>query len=185
MNVVRQLVLVAGIVLLAATCSGAVIGLGFDATAGGGLTEPFVGAGTFSFTVDPGDGISPLTAFGTYGFSFAFGGITFSDADLTTPVGEILVILGTSGSDRTLHFSNVNGFGNGCCSGSIDFLNGNGYKLSFEPPGYGGNLDLYFLDVGVRQIYFGNYGTVPEPATAGMLLAGGAALLLLRRRAKC
>lgn len=148
----------------------------FDNTVGGGVTPPYAGSGTFTFSTDPGDGTSPLAAFGAYSFTFTLGPDTFTTADLTTTPATVLVILSTLPTGRDVHFSNTNLFGDGGHSGSMDFVNGFGY-LSFEPPGFvGGNLDLY-----VTEDLFGNYVSVPEPG-AGWYPITGLALLLARRR---
>ena len=62
-------------------------------------------------------------------------------------------------------------------SGSIDFDNG-GSVLTFEPPGYGGNLDLY----GAGS-YFGNYSGSGSASVPGPLpLMGVAAAFGWSRR---
>ncbi|WP_287242378.1 MULTISPECIES: PEP-CTERM sorting domain-containing protein [unclassified Okeania] len=113
----------------------------------------------------------------------SFGGDTFTNTDIVTPLEEVLAIISTSESDRFLNFSNINPSGSGDFGGSIDFINFNNSSetvLSFEPPGFEGNLDLYFTDS-----YFGNYQasikvnddtvqSTPEPASVFGLLAFGA-----------
>ena len=66
------------------------------------------------------------------------------------PTSEVLVLISKAGNSLKLNFSNINDYGSGASFGSIDFFNGVS-TLSFEPPGYGGSLDLYM------EGYFGNY----------------------------
>lgn len=148
--------------------AGLIFNFDFDNSPDGLITPPLVGTGTFSFDTDPGDGSHALTSLGPYNFSFTFGLSTFTESNLMTPVGEVLVVLSTAGPVRRVQFSNSNPGGpSGPSGGSIDFFDGSKY-LSFEPPGIG-NLDLYLMDG-----YFGNYvGTsVPEPSTYAITLAG-------------
>lgn len=138
-----------------------------------------VGTGTFSFDGDLGDGTFALADLPNYEFFFDFGGDTFTNADITTPLDELLAIISTSENDRFLKFSNT-GSVSGPFRGSIDFqnsANSSNTALSFQPPG--GNFDLYFTS--------SNFGTyrgsievdddvqpVPEPASVLGLLAFGA-----------
>jgi PEP-CTERM motif-containing protein len=160
----------------------------FDNTPNGTVTPPIVGTGTFSFAIDPGNGTHALTSLGAFSMSFAFGSSTFTQGNIVTPLSEVLVVLSTQGMNRRVQFSNNNpsGFGSGIFGGSIDFINGDNV-LSFEPPGFGGNLDLYLMNQ-----FFGNYlglqspSAVPEPATMllfGTGLVAVAAKVARRRRA--
>jgi len=182
------------VLTLAATClfvfsiaspaqADAVFSFGFDAIADGTLSAPLVGTGTFSFATDPGDGTFALTSLGAFSMSFTFGGNTYTDADITTPLGEVLVVLATGGPDRTLKFSNTNGFGSGTFGGSLDFVNAVG-DLSLSPPSAG--LGLYFEENG--QFFFGDYlgVQVPEPSMAVLMAVGiaGLALWVRSRRRK-
>ena len=131
------------------------------------LDPPIVGSGSFSFDGDPGAGSFALTSLPNYTFSFLFDdGNSFGNADITTPLSEVLVLISQTGNTYGLKFSNTNpsGFGGGSGSGSIDFDNTLS-SLSFEPPGFRGNLDLYS-----SGSYFGNYSaTAPVPsATASV-----------------
>src|SRR5438105_1726974 len=161
----------------------------FDNTPDETLTPPFVGAGTFTFTTDPGNGVFALSSLGTPQFAFTFGATTFTGADIQTPLNEIQAVLSGQGAGRTVLFSNTNPFGSGPLGGSIDFVQGNGDDLSFEPPGYSSSLIHYFADVG-SEAFAGNYAnaaSVPEPGFVGLLLTVGLSGtgLLLRRRNGC
>ena len=129
------------------------------------LDPPIVGSGSFSFDGDPGAGSFALTSLPSYTFSFVFDdGNSFGNANITTPLSEVLVLISQTGNTYDLKFSNINPFGGGSGSGSIDFDNTLS-SLSFEPPGFRGNLDLYS-----SGSYFGNYSaTAPVPsATASV-----------------
>ncbi|MEI6332845.1 MAG: PEP-CTERM sorting domain-containing protein [Pseudanabaena sp.] len=149
--------------------------LNFDNTADNTLSAPFVGTGTFSFTGNVSDGTYTLTSLPDYNFNITFGTTTFTNANITTTPSTVLAII--SGSGTGVKFSNNTSNGAG---GSIDFINGIN-DLSFEPPSFGGNLNLYFANVNSTQ-YFGNYGVsaatptpVPfefEPTGAVVVLGG-------------
>jgi hypothetical protein len=149
----------------------------FDNTPDATVLPPIVGTGTFSFDGDPGNGDFALTSLANFDFSFTFGGNTFTNADITTPLANILVRISTIGSDRLVNFG---GTGGGPFDGSIDFVNAS--TLSFEPD-FG---SLYFQDS-----FFGTYQgiaaastpTVPEPATVlGLLSVAGVGLLCKGRK---
>ena len=124
----------------------------FDGVPDGRIDPPIVGTGSFSFDGDPGTGSFALDSLANYTFNFAFsGGDAYGNRNIVTPTSEVLVLISKSGNSLKLNFSNTNGFGSGPGFGSIDFFNG-ANTLSFEPPGFGGNLDLYFASP-----YFGNY----------------------------
>jgi MYXO-CTERM domain-containing protein len=148
------------------------------------LDLPIVGTGSFSFDGNPGTGSFALDSLANYKFSFLFdGGAAFGNSDINTPTSEVLVVISKSGNSLKLNFSNTDSFGSGAYSGSIDFANGANI-LSFEPPGFGGNLDLY-----VTRSYFGNYSasgsgsaSVPGPLPLmGVAAAFGWSRRLRRR----
>ena len=127
------------------------------------LDPPIVGSGSFSFDGDPGAGSFALTSLPNYTFSFLFvDGNSFGNADIATPLNEVLVLISQTGNTYDLKFSNIGPEG-GPFGGSIDFDN-TVSDLSFEPPSYGGNLDLYFFS-STTSYYFGNYSaTAPVPS---------------------
>ena len=130
------------------------------------LDLPIVGTGTFSFDGDPGVGSFALTSLPNYTFSFLFdGGNSFGNADIATPLNEVLVLISQTGNTYGLKFSNTDPFGGGLFGGSIDFDNTVSF-LSFEPPGFGRNLDLYR-----SGSYFGSYSAIaPVPSAAASVL---------------
>ena len=109
------------------------------------VTEPFVGTGTFSFDGDPGDGTFALESLSNFDLNFNFtDGSSFTNADILTPLEEVLVIISTTETERRVQFSNVNPNGSTILFGSLDFANfDNQTFLSFEPPSIGGDLNLY------------------------------------------
>lgn len=147
----------------------------FDNTADGTVTAPIVGTGTFTFSTDPGNGTFGLAAFGTTQFSFTFGAATFSDADIQTPLSNLLLQISEVSGVRYLNFGGSLG---GPFNGSLDLVSSSS-NLSFQP-GFG---SLYFQ---ASQANFGTYeavlDAVPEPATSMFLGAGLAALAVLSRR---
>ena len=165
----------------------------FDET----VTEPFVGEGTFSFDGDPGDGTYALESLSNFDFSFSFtDGSSFTNADILTPIEEVLVIVSTTETERRVQFSNVNPAGSTILNGSLDFANfDNETFLSFEPPGLGGDLNLYaaneilgtYNGVAVSDSTGLDATPVPEFDSTGSLLGIGAlgiALAIFRRKNK-
>lgn len=142
----------------------------FDTTLDGTVTPPWVGAGTFRFDGDPGDGTFALTSLPDFNFFFDFGGgNVFTNADIATPLNEVLVVI-TSNADRQLNFSNIFGSGTGPFNGSIDFIstfNPSNTLLSFEPNGG----PLYFSGNGVGT-YAAVASTAAIPAPGSLLLTG-------------
>jgi hypothetical protein len=163
----------------------------FDET----VTEPFVGEGTFSFDGDLEDGTYALESLSNFDFNFSFtDGSSFTNADILTPIEEVLVIVSTTETERKVQFSNVNPFGSTELFGSLDFANfDNGTFLSFEPPGIGGDLNLYsaneilgtYNGVAVSDSTGLDATPVPEFDSPGSLLGIGAlgvGLTLFRRK---
>ncbi|MBD2628609.1 PEP-CTERM sorting domain-containing protein [Trichormus variabilis] len=149
----------------------------FDNSPNSTVTAPIVGTGTFSFDGDPGDGTFALTSLANFDFSFNFGATTFTNANIATPISNILAQISTVGSDRFVKFG---GSGGGPFIGSIDFLNGSN-RLSFQP-GFG---SLYFNNNG-----FGTYQgvaqvpttSVPEPGSVLALLGVGLGALVAQKK---
>ncbi|MBD2566895.1 PEP-CTERM sorting domain-containing protein [Anabaena lutea] len=150
----------------------------FDNSPNGTVTAPIVGSGTFSFDGDLGDGTFALTSLTNYNFSFDFGVNSFTNANIVTPVANVLVKIATIGSDR---FVNFGGSGGGPFGGSLDFLNPS--PLSFQP-NFG---PLYFTAAG-----FGTYQgvaradvtSVPEPGSVLGLLGLSLGALVAKNRKK-
>jgi hypothetical protein len=144
-----------------------------DNTPDATVTAPIVGTGTFSFDGDPGDGTFALTSLPNFDFSFVVNGTTFTNANLVTPLANILVRIQANGSDRLINFG---GSGGGSSGGSIDFTNSG--PLSFEP-----NFGSRYFSSGGFGTYQGNVGT-PVPFAFSPLpgLVVGGILSRLRRR---
>ena len=148
----------------------------FDNTPDGVVGAPLVGSGTFSFDGDPGDGQFALTSLSNADFAFDIAGNAFGNANIVTPLANVLVQISTVGTDRVVNFG---GSGGGPFAGSLDFINGGGASLSFQP--FFGS--LYFSDN-----FFGTYegvavaAPIPLPLSLPLLAAGIGALALVRRR---
>jgi hypothetical protein len=115
--------------------------------------------------------------------SFTFGDDTFTEADILTPLSEVLVILSAPGPLRRLQFSNINSFGSGPNAGSLDLINATGDNLTFEPPGFGFGLNLYSESSQPNQFPSGDYlaSQIPEPASLVLLATGIPGLMAFAR----
>ena len=139
----------------------------FDGTFDSTLTPPIVGTGTFSFDGDPGPGTFALTSLPNFNFLFNFGSESFTNADISTPLVDILVGITVVGSDYSVNFGGSSG---GPQGGSIDFDNSNGV-LSFEPD-FG---SLYFTaPLGGAQTFGTFQGLTPVPGPLPLFGAGAA-----------
>ena len=186
----RALLLSVGLLAASPSVAATTFYFTFDNTADAGpAMPPFVGQGTLTFATDPGTGVIGLNTVGAYSMSFTFGSHTLTEANITTtPSTVLLLISGSPGSER-LQFSNTAPFGDGGSAGSIDLYDGPNI-LSFEPPGFGGTLSLYFFDFAGGS-FFGSYTAsqtppgVPEPASWALMLGGfGVVGTAMRRRHK-
>lgn len=135
----------------------------FDNTPDGTVTPPIVGTGTFSFDGDPGLGDFALTSLPNYNFEFNFGSSSFTNADIATPLANVLVRISLIGSDLSVGFGGSRGGPN---AGSIDF-NKAGEILSFQPD-FG---SLYFGIVSTQETrLLGNYQAIAtsEPTSSAV-----------------
>ena len=127
----------------------------FDNSPDGTVTPPIVGAGTFSFDGDPGLGDFALTSLPNFDFAFNIDTSSFSNADIATPLDNVLVRISQIGSDFSVSFGGSSGGPN---LGSIDFNNA-GDVLSFQPD-FG---SLYF-SVPAKGQFFGTYQGIATSA---------------------
>jgi MYXO-CTERM domain-containing protein len=143
------------------------------------VTPPLVGSGTFSFDGTATAGTVALTSLTNYAFSFTFGGNTFTNADITTPVANVLVQFTTQGTDLVVLFGGSRG---GSFNGSLDFNNAGG-GLSFEP-----NFGTLYFNTATGVGTFAGVATaepstgVPTPMALGLFGLGLAGLAVVRRR---
>lgn len=150
----------------------------FDNSPNNTITAPIVGTGAFSFDGDPGDGTFALTSLANFDFSFNFGATTFTNANISTPISNVMAQISTIGSDRFVKFGGSTG---GLFGGSLDFVNAGG-GLSFQP-NYG---SLYFN----TNSGFGTYQgvaqvpttSVPEPGSVLALLGVGLGALVAQKK---
>jgi hypothetical protein len=148
----------------------------FDNDPTAGIQSPIVGTGSFTFANDPGTGTFAFNSLGAFTVSFAFSsGATFTQADILSDLSQVLVIISPDSGGRTLKFSDTGAGSGGPFGGSLDFINGSGAGLSFEPSYFGGNLDLYFSDNNSEET--GTFGTYL--ATNGRSVPEGSASVWL------
>ena len=162
----------------------------FDNDPTPGIQSPIVGTGLFTFANDPGIGTFAFNSLGAFSMSFSFtNGHSFTQADITSDLSQVFVVLTNFGTGERLQFSDDGDGSGGTSDGSLDFFNGSN-ELSFEPSYFGAGLRLYF-ETGLPG--FGDYlatngVAAPEPGSTAtlMLLAVGAVIglhrFLLRRR---
>ena len=175
----RFAILAAALALAAPAAAQTTFNFTFDNTADGLVSAPIVGTGSFTTSDTLGAGDFALTSLSDFSFSFAFDSQFFTEADMQTPIGNVVLRITNAGATNFLNFG---GTGGGPFGGSLDFINGTSGQLSFQP-GFGA---LYF-----HQSNFGTFeatsvatGAVPEPSSWLMLLAGfGLVGAIARRRA--
>ncbi len=135
--------------------------------------------GTFGFSQVLGDGTWSLVSdLGTYNINFAVGSSTFTNADITTPLSEILVVI--YGGGTQINFDNI-GLWSGPHAGSIDFGDSGPY-LTTAPSYSGLPLNEYQAVDSSGDWYYGVYQTVPEPTTLVLLACGLGVIGLAARR---
>jgi hypothetical protein len=155
----------------------------FDSDPTPGIQSPLVGTGTFTFANDPGIGTFAFNSLGAFAMVFNFtNGDSFSQANITSDLSQVFVVLTNFGAGRRLQFSDDGDGSGGTFVGSLDFVNGpNG--LSFEPSYAGQGLRLYFES----SLSFGDYlatngVSAPEGgSTVTLTLLALAAVLGLHR----
>jgi hypothetical protein len=150
----------------------------FDNDPTPGIQSPIVGTGTFTFANDPGIGTFAFNTLGAFSMAFNFtNGASFTQANITSDLSQVFVVLSTFGTGRRLQFSDDGDGSGGTFAGSLDLVNG-AEGLSFEPSYVGAGLRLYF-ETGLG---FGDYLATPEGgSTAIMMLLAVAAMLGLHR----
>jgi len=136
----------------------------FDGTFDTTVTPPIVGTGTFSFDGNPGPGTFALTSLPNFNFLFNFGSESFTNADISNSLVDILVGITVVGSDYSVNFG---GGGDGPFGGSIDFFNLNDQIFLGFPPEFG---SLYF-----SSSFTGTFqGLTPVPGPLPLFGAGAA-----------
>src|SRR5580658_5408099 len=87
-----------------------------------GIKPPIVGTGAFTFATDPGDGTFPVADLGAFTMDFNFtDGESFTQADITSKLSQLLVVITGTGSSQRLQFSDTGpNAGGGPYHGSLD-----------------------------------------------------------------
>jgi hypothetical protein len=152
------------------------------------LKDPIIGTGVVTLDSDPGLGSFALDSIGTFDMSFTVDGNAYTDADIKTPLDEVLLILTATSDGERLQFSSTNNFGSGPIGGSLDLVNALGKGLAFAPPIVGPDLNSYASNSGLPAgNYLGLAAVVVTPLPSALpLFAGGLGVvgLLMRRRKK-
>ena len=83
----------------AAPAQAIVFNFRFDGVSNGlPLEQPIVGTGTLSFDGNGSVGEFPLTSLPNYSFLINLGGATYTNANITTPVANVIARIVSSGS---------------------------------------------------------------------------------------
>jgi hypothetical protein len=155
----------------------------FDNDPTPGIQSPIVGTGTFTFANDPGIGTFAFNSLGAFSMAFSFtDGASFTQADITSNLSQVFVVLTSFGGGRRLQFSDDGDGSGGTFTGSLDFVKGTDF-LSFEPSYFGAGLRLYFESgLGLGDYLATNGVATPEGgSTAITMLVSVAAMLGLYR----
>jgi hypothetical protein len=185
---VGALTALAGIALLPGSARAQItLPVYFDGIDDGHIAAPYVGTGSFTFNVDPGDGTYTDAQLGGVSYSFTIDGTTFTQADtVSVPTSTFYILSTTLGGTRRVQFTDGGSGAGGPFRGSLDAENGAGKILSFEPTYVKESLNRYYTGI-PNTIRFGNYyiADIPEPgAVAFAVIAASGVLGLVARRRK-